>query len=62
MSGYGDDDPEDAYDAGDPVEERLRIIALIIIAARADPDRRTLRLSGARRLLLRLADELEHEA
>jgi hypothetical protein len=59
MTGFGgfDHDPEDAYDAGDPPGQRLRIIERVVDALRASSDRRGPRREDA----LRLLDNLEHE-
>ena len=56
---FGDADPEDAYDASDPIDERLRIIGLAILSARADPERRKVRLAALRMLLLKIVGELD---
>lgn len=48
----GDHDPEDAYDAGDPLGERLRVIGRIVDDLRHSTDqRRELRRADALRLL-----------
>jgi hypothetical protein len=57
---FGDLDPEDAYDAGDPPEIRVAVLERIAVALRDNPDdgRRALRRLGALRLLDNL--DLEH--
>jgi hypothetical protein len=51
VSIFGDFDPEDAYDIGDPVGRRLDVIARVVDDLR-DPDpRRELRRLNALRLL-----------
>jgi hypothetical protein len=56
----GDADPEDAYDASDPL--RVRLIVLARVAARLDddpdPDRRARRWTELGRLLANIAAEL----
>ncbi len=56
----GDADPEDAYDAGDPVDVRLALIAWAIESARTDALRGYLRRLGIARLLRDIAREVEH--
>ena len=60
MSDFGDVDPEDAYDASDPIPTRLFIIGEIIVALERepDPDRRQRRRAGVVRLLRVLANEV----
>jgi Fe-S-cluster formation regulator IscX/YfhJ len=50
----GDKDPEDAYDAGDPPEERLRVIGNIVAHLRdfeQDEERKDRRIVDALRLI-----------
>lgn len=56
----GDADPEDAYDAGDPIPTRLALLARIVLVLEQDPvaDRRVRRRRDAVRLLRAIADEL----
>ena len=54
----GDADPEDGYDAGDPLPERLRVIALIAAAYRDDPARVAVRRANLVRLIRQVADDL----
>lgn len=56
MSLYGDRDPEDSYDAGDPLDVRLDVLERIVADLYARDDRRGQR----RRDALRLVDNLEH--
>ena len=58
---YGDDEPEDAYDATDPLPERLAVIRRIAqaLAAETDEERRARRRALIARLLRRIAEELE---
>jgi len=58
--GFGDVDPEDAYDASDPIPTRLFIIGQIIDALEREPDaaRRTVRRAGVVRLLAALTAEV----
>lgn len=60
MSDFGDVDPEDAYDASDPLHVRLLVIAKIVESLDSDPDlpRRTRRRSGVVRLLHTVTDEV----
>lgn len=56
---FGDADPEDAYDAGDPIDVRLRVIAAAVAAAVADPTPRAVhRRHDLSRLCRALALEL----
>jgi hypothetical protein len=56
----GDHDPEDSYDAGDPVPVRLAVIIRILaaIADDPDPDRADRRRRDVRRLLLNVAEDV----
>ena len=56
----GDHDPEDVYDATDPLHVRLSVLALIVKALEVDPDadRRVRRRADAVRLLRRVTEEL----
>lgn len=58
----GDDDPEDAYDASDPLDVRLAVIALIVKALATDVDvaRRARRRADVVRLLERITDEVRN--
>ena len=60
MTGFGDVDPEDAYDASDPYPTRLFVIGQVIDALDREPDpgRRQRRRDGVVRLLRVLADEV----
>ena len=60
MTDFGDLDPEDAYDASDPIPTRLFVIGQIIDALEREPDprRRQVRRDGAARLLTALAYEV----
>ena len=60
VNGYGDKDPEDAYDAGDPVPVRLEILERIVTALESDPMDR--RVDVRRRDALRLVANLEADA
>jgi hypothetical protein len=57
---FGDVDPEDAYDASDPIPTRLFVIGQIVdaLAREPDPDRRRVRRDGVVRLLTALTDEV----
>ena len=52
----GDTDPEDAYDATDPLEVRVAVLALIVAGIREDPD--DVRRAARRRDALRVVDDL----
>jgi hypothetical protein len=56
----GDLEPEDAYDAGDPVAVRLGVIIRILAAIPDDPDpeRAERRRRNVRRLLLNIAEDV----
>ena len=56
---YEDFDPEDEYDASDPAIERLRVIILIIAAARARPETLGRRIRLVARLMSVLETELD---
>jgi hypothetical protein len=56
----GDVDPEDGYDAGDPIPERLRVLALIAGAYRDDDRRIAVRRSNLARLIRNVADDIEY--
>ena len=60
MNGFGDVDPEDAYDASDPYPTRLFVIGQIVDALDREPDpgRRRLRRTGVVRLLNALTGEV----
>lgn len=60
MTDFGDFDPEDEYDAGDPLPVRLAVIGRIIEALEfdADRDRRARRRAGVVRLLAALTAEV----
>jgi len=62
VTDFGDDDPEDAYDVGDPLPLRLRVIARILedIAAH-DDDRVERRRDGVRELLAAIVHELDDD-
>lgn len=57
----GDHDPEDEYDASDPIPERLRVIVRVVasIAEDTSPYRAAVRRAIAARMLRNLADDLE---
>lgn len=61
MSTFGDFDPEDEYDATDPIPVRLVVISRIVAALDTEPDelRRALRRTLTGALIRRLADDLE---
>ena len=56
----GDFDPEDGYDAGDPIGERIATLIEIIEAIRDDPDdtRREARRLDALRVIDAFRDEI----
>lgn len=55
---YGDADPEDAYDAGDPIPVRLDVLERIVASLRANRDDRfDARRRDAVRLIVRLGEE-----
>jgi hypothetical protein len=57
---FGDDDPEDSYDVGDPLPLRLRLIARILEhIATHDDDRAERRRDGVRELLAAIVEELD---
>lgn len=60
MSDFGDSDPEDVWDDGDPVPARVFLLARIVTAIEADPDldRQVRRRIEVVRLLRKVADEL----
>lgn len=60
MSTFGDFDPEDEYDASDPIPTRLFVIGQIIEALDRDPDaaRRARRRAAVVRLLAALTAEV----
>ena len=60
MTVFGDADPEDAYDATDPIPTRLFIIGQIIDALDREPDpaRRQVRRAEVVRLLAALTAEV----
>lgn len=57
----GDHDPEDNYDAEDPIHVRLAVLAQVVrsLDVEADPDRAAFRRADVARLLRRIADEVE---
>ena len=57
---FGDADPEDAWDDGDPLPERLAILERVVeaIAAEGDTPRRLTRIADALRLVAKVANEL----
>lgn len=57
----GDHDPEDAYDAGDPIDVRLEVIARAIrsLDLEVDPDRAAFRRADLAGLLRRIANEID---
>jgi len=61
VSVLGDFEPEDEYDASDPIPVRLVVISKIVAALDAEPDelRRALRRTLVAALIRRLVDELE---
>lgn len=52
----GDDDPADGYDRGDPTPLRLRVVALVLEAARHRRDQ--VELDTARHLLAEVLEDL----
>ena len=56
---FGDLDPEDSYDAGDPLRLRVAILRRIVAALRDGPDDG--RRDHRRRDALRLLDNLERD-
>ncbi len=58
----GDNDLEDAYDAGDPIPVRLHLLARIVAALDTDDDpdleRHHFRRAEVVRLMRRIADEV----
>ena len=60
MSTFGDLDPEDAYDASDPIPTRLFVIGQIIDALEREPDqaRRAVRRAEVVRILAALTAEV----
>ena len=60
MTIFGDADPEDAYDAADPIPTRLFVIGQIIEALDHDPDlaRRRVRRAEVVRILAALTAEV----
>ena len=55
---FGDKDPEDAWDDGDPLPVRLRLLARIIEHIAANEDvRAAARRRGVARLAQKIADE-----
>ena len=60
MSDFGDVDPEDAYDASDPIPTRLFIIGETILSLEREPDpgRRRIRRAEVVRLLAALTGEV----
>ena len=56
----GDKDPEDAYDAGDPVPVRLAVIIRVLASIVEEPDaeRAERRRRNVRRLLLNIAEDV----
>ena len=61
MAGYGDKDPAEVYDAGDPIPVRLLLIVRILEAidnAVEETERRRRRRRDVVRLLRNIADEL----
>lgn len=66
MSGFGDYEPEDAYDASDPVDERLVVCAriareLLIDGRSGHATRAARRRALLVRLLRSIADQLDDE-
>ena len=65
MSGFGDDDPDDAYDASDPLEVRAAVAARVLTSIVAEsattgPTVRVLaRLAGWRRMVDAITADLE---
>ena len=55
----GDKDPEDAYDAGDPIATRLDVLTRAVTALRAaDDSRRRARADDLLRVIARFRSEL----
>lgn len=66
MSSFGDEDPEDAWDDGDPLALRLILLGRIMVdiferAERGDLERSTVRRAELRRPVRRLLAELDDE-
>lgn len=61
MTVFGDADPEDGYDASDPIPTRLFVIGRIVeaLAREPDPARRARRRENVLRLLRLIADEID---
>ena len=55
---FDDADPEDAYDASDPIDIRLIVIGKAIISARSDPARGFARRTEIARLLRNIVAEV----
>lgn len=57
---YGDTEPEDVYDGGDPPDIRLSVLARVIAALAADPDadRRARRRRAAVERIRQVADQV----
>jgi hypothetical protein len=60
VSDFGDADPEDTWDDGDPVSVRLALLVRIVTAIDVEPDidRAVRRRIEVVRLLRKLADEM----
>ena len=60
MTDFGDDEPENAYDASDPIPTRLFVIGQIIDALEREPDRarRAIRRAEVVRILAALTAEV----
>ena len=56
--GFRDYDPEDSYDATDPINDRIDVLERVIDSLR---DNRDDRFDGRRRDLLRVLDNLDRE-
>jgi hypothetical protein len=63
MNDFGDKDPEDAYDAGDELGERLAVIrrAIVHLRARRLEERFDGRRADLRRLVAAIGVELDEE-
>ena len=57
----GDKDPEDAYDAGDPLDVRIAVLQRVVDSLRDDRDERTdARRDDALRVVLVVLNELRY--
>ena len=62
MADFRDKDPEDAYDAGDPLDVRIAVLQRIVDSLRDERDERTdARRDDALRVVLVLLNELRYQ-